>query len=178
MGISLLAVAVFAMEDYNDVLVYMMMVYLAFYQWSLGTYTWVYLGAVACDEGLSMATFFTWCPIFPASMFDKLGSAGTFYFFSAGTLLCYVFFHFTLKETKGLTRDEAQVLYARGRTASLQLTDSKGGDGDEGFEKTGIRSYTEAADGVPKTVPRSTTEVSADEKRRQYSAIGASTISS
>ena len=69
------------------------------------------------------------------------------------------------------------MLYARGRTASI-VTESKGGDGDEGFEKTGIRSYTEAVDGVPKTVLRSTTEVSADEKRRQYSAIGASTISS
>ena len=107
MGVSLIVIAVFAMEDYNDLLVYTMMVYLAVYQWTLGTYTWVYLGAVACDEGLSLATFFTWAPFFPAGMFDSLGTAGTFYFFAGGTLVMYVFFHFFLKETKGITRDQA-----------------------------------------------------------------------
>ena len=96
MGVSLLAIAIFAMYDFNDLLVYMMLVYLAVYQYTLGTYTWVYLGAVACDEGLSLATFFQWCPFIPASMFDKLGSSGTFFFFSGGTMLAFLFFHFML----------------------------------------------------------------------------------
>jgi len=39
------------------------------------------------------------------AMFDKMGSAGTFFFFASTSFLSAVFFFFFLKETKGLTRD-------------------------------------------------------------------------
>ena len=87
-----------------------MMVFLACYQWTLGTYSWVYLPQVACDEGLSIGTCLLWMTVFiisliTNSMFDGLGSAGTFFFFAAGCFVSTLFFFVFLKETKGLTRD-------------------------------------------------------------------------
>ena len=105
MGISLTIIAVMAIEDFNNPLIYTMMVFLAIYQWTLGTYTWVYLGAVASDSALTLASFVAIVPIFPASMFTKMGAPATFFFFGAGTFLFSAFFFCFLKETKGLTRD-------------------------------------------------------------------------
>ena len=47
-------------------------------------------------------------------MFDKMGNAGTFLFFACGSLASAVFFFFFLRETKGLAREDQQMLYAPG----------------------------------------------------------------
>ena len=71
-----------------------------------------------------MATFVLWGAVFVLSivtntMFDKLKSYGTFAFFAACTFLSLIFFYFLMRETKGLSRDETQVLYAkRGRSST------------------------------------------------------------
>lgn len=112
MGISMAIVATFEIEHMDTMLVVMMMIFLAVYQWTLGTYSWVYLPAVACDEGLSCGTGALWLAVFiisltTNSMFNGLGSAGTFFFFAGGSLLSSVFFFFFLKEVKGLTREQS-----------------------------------------------------------------------
>lgn len=112
MGISMSVVAILEIENKDTLLVGVMMIFLAVYQWTLGTYSWVYLPAVACDEGLSLGTGALWLTVFiisliTNSMFNGLGSAGTFFFFAGGSLVSCVFFFFFLKETKGLSREES-----------------------------------------------------------------------
>ena len=131
MGISMAIVAVLEIETKDTLLICFMMIFLAFYQWTLGTYSWVYLPQVACDEGLSLGTATLWGTVFIISlttnaMFDGLGSAGTFFFFAGGSLASAVFFFFFLKETKGLSRDECQKLYSRNK--GERLTAGKNGD--------------------------------------------------
>lgn len=60
LAISMTGVAVLAYLAYNTVLVFVLMLFLFFFQATLGTYSWVYLGQVACDEGLSIATGILW----------------------------------------------------------------------------------------------------------------------
>lgn len=119
MGLSMTVVAILSIENMNNALVGFMMVFLAVYQWTLGTYSWVYLPAVACDEGLSLGTGTLWLTVFiislvTNSMFTGMGNAGTFFFFAAGSLASAVFFFIFLKEIKGLTREQSQKLYSKG----------------------------------------------------------------
>ena len=112
MGISMAAVAGLAAAEANMILVVFLIIFLVFFQLTLGTYAWVYLGLVNCDEGLSMGTFILWCgclilSIYTNKMFTNLGSAWTFAIFAAISLASFVFFFFFLKEAKGLSRDEA-----------------------------------------------------------------------
>ena len=120
MGIVMSVVAVLEIEGKNTLLICFMMIFLTVYQWTLGTYSWTYLPSVACDEGLSLGTATLWGTVFiisltTNSMFDGLGSAGTFFLFAGCTLVASVFFFFFLKETKGKSRDECQRLYAKNK---------------------------------------------------------------
>ena len=112
MCLAMVILAIFDIENYSTLLVVTMMVFLASYQFTLGTYTWVYLGAVTCEEGLSMGTGCIWggvvvISLITPTLMDKLETYGTFFLFAGGSLLSFVFFFFMLRETKGLTRDEA-----------------------------------------------------------------------
>ena len=118
LSVAMIILAVFDIEDLNTPLVVMMMVFLASYQATLGTYTWVYLGAVACEEGLSIGTGCIWggvvlISLITPTLMDDLQTYGTFFLFAGGSLLSCVFFFFMLRETKGLTRDEAQLVYSK-----------------------------------------------------------------
>ena len=104
--------AIFDIESWNTLLVVMMMLFLASYQYTLGTYTWVYLGAVTCEEALSLGTGCIWggvviISLVTPSLMDALQTSGTFFLFAGGSAFACVFFFFMLRETKGLTRDEA-----------------------------------------------------------------------
>ena len=128
MAICLSVIGILAAENMNTLLVVIMMVFLAVYQLTLGTYCWVYLGAVACDEGLSIGTGVIWFGVLiltvsTNTMFDKMGSAGVFFFFAAGSFASAVFFFFFLKETKGLSREETQALYSNHQRNSTAGSD-------------------------------------------------------
>ena len=89
----------------------------AIFQATQGTYTWVYVGQIACQESLSIATFVIWLgtlvlSIYTDKMFEVMTTEGVFGFFAAVCLISFTSFHFFLKEIKGLTRDECQRLYA------------------------------------------------------------------
>ena len=112
MVVSMSVVAVLEIVSRDTLLVVSMMVFLAVYQWTMGTYGWVYLPAVACDEGLSLGTAALWMSVFVISlttnsMFNGLGSAGTFFFFAGMTFISFIFFFIFMKETKGMSRDES-----------------------------------------------------------------------
>ena len=111
MAIFMIVIAVFAIEKMNTALVVFMMVFLATYQFTLGTFAWVYLGQVASDEGMSLGVGALWffvliLAIITGDLFDALGNAGTFFLFAGFCLASAVLFFFFLRETKGLTRDE------------------------------------------------------------------------
>lgn len=117
MSLAMGLVALLAYLEDNTLLVVGIMIFVAIFQFTIGPYTWVYLGQVACDEGLSIATFFLWLGVFFLSiytntMFDKMEAWGAFLFFAAVTLGSFIFFFFTLKETKGMPRDQQQVVYS------------------------------------------------------------------
>lgn len=114
-------VAILAYFELNTVLVFVMMIFLFVFQATSGTYTWVYLGQVACDEGLSIASCVLWTfclilTIYTNKMFTVMTATGVFAFFAGCTLMCWLVFSFTLKEIKGLSRDESQVIYSRQTT--------------------------------------------------------------
>lgn len=44
MGIAMTIVAVLAVEDLDTLLVVVIMIFLLAYQWTLGTWSWVYMG--------------------------------------------------------------------------------------------------------------------------------------
>jgi len=103
-------VAVLAYEEQNTALVAVLMLFLATFQATLGTYSWVYLGQVACDEGLAIATFFLWfftliLSICTQWMFDTFESWGTFTIFAVCSYCAAIFFFIMLRETKGQSRD-------------------------------------------------------------------------
>ena len=111
MAITMTGVALLAYFELNVILVFVIMIFLAFYQLTLGTYSWNYLGQVACEEGLSLATFALWLCVFILSvvtnmMFDKMLTYGTFAFFASCSYLSFIFFYFFMRETKGLSRDQ------------------------------------------------------------------------
>ena len=146
MGILMCIVGALALAEKNNALVIVMMLFLATYQWTLGTYAWTYLPQVACDEGLSLATTVLWVTVFAVSLgtgplFDALGSAGTFFFFAACSLASAVFFFFFLKETKGLSREQTQVIYSKAKGAVSVLDTDK----ESAFLKNSIGGTTEGS---------------------------------
>ena len=60
MAIWLIMLAIFTIEGLNFFLVIIMIVYLASFQMTFGTYYWVYVLTVTCEEALSMATGANW----------------------------------------------------------------------------------------------------------------------
>ena len=75
------------------------------------------MGQIACEEGLSIGTFVIWLgvlilSIYTDKMFEVMGSIGTFGFFAGTCLAFWIFLTIVLKEIKGLSREECQVLYS------------------------------------------------------------------
>lgn len=64
MSVAMFVVTLLAYKELNTILVGLIMVFGFVFQVTVGTYSWVYLGQVACDEGLSIATFFLWFGVF------------------------------------------------------------------------------------------------------------------
>ena len=60
MAVLLIMLAIFTIEGLNTFLVIIMIVYLACFQMTFGTYYWVYVLTVTCEEALSMATGVNW----------------------------------------------------------------------------------------------------------------------
>ncbi len=117
MGILMGIIATFASLQMNTLLVLFMMLFLGIFQFTLGTYSWVYVGQVTCQEGLSLATSLLWASVFILSlvtgpMFENLQTTGTFAFFGTVCILCSIFFFFFLRETRGLSPEQAASVYA------------------------------------------------------------------
>ncbi len=118
MTLSMCATATFTLLEYNNLIIAGMMCFLASHRMSIGTFVWVYCGAVACEEALSISTAILWTSativsISTTKMFATLGSAGTFFLFAAFTACFGTFFFFSMKEIQGLTREESQLIYAK-----------------------------------------------------------------
>jgi len=123
MGLSMAAVALLAYLEANNLLVIFLVLNLVFFQLTLGTYGWVYLGQVNCDEGLSISTGVLWVcvlilSLYTNKMFSGLGQVYSFLIFSVISLISFVFFMIFMKETKGLSREESQRVYSKDNQVS------------------------------------------------------------
>ena len=113
----MVVVVVLDFYDYNNWLIIVMTCFTAVFQATQGTFTWVYVGQIACEEGLSIGTFVIWLgvlmlSIYTNKMFEVMGSIGTFGFFAGTCFAFWIFLTIVLKEIKGLSREECQVLYS------------------------------------------------------------------
>ena len=116
MGIALFSIGLFANLNYNNLVVVTMCIDLFFFQTTLGSFTWVYIGQVADEKQSAIVMgclwFFTFIlALTTDSLFTGLGNAGTFWLFSGLTLCGFFVFMCTIKETKGLTDDEIKNLF-------------------------------------------------------------------
>ena len=116
MGTMLFLIGLFAMLNKNNLVVVCMMIDLFFYQITLGTYTWVYIGQVAEEKAASLAVFTIWffvlvLALTTNAMFSGFGNQGTFWLFSGLTFAGAIIFIITIKETKGLNDDQIKHLF-------------------------------------------------------------------
>ena len=94
LGILMIAVVIFDYYDMVSYLIVTMSLFTAVFQATQGTYTWVYVGQIACQESLSVATFVIWLgvlilSIWTDNMFAAMTSEGVFGFFAATCLISY-----------------------------------------------------------------------------------------
>ena len=116
MGISLFLIGLFALLEMNNLVVIFMMIDLFFFQTTLGSFTWVYIGQVAEEKASALAMFNLWFWTFclaltTNALFTGLGNVGTFWLFSGLTLAGAFIFMVTIRETKGLTDEEIKALF-------------------------------------------------------------------
>ena len=89
------------------------LVFIAFFESSLGPLLFIYMGEIMTDKGISIALGVSWIGgsliggVYP-SFSNAIGMENTFYFFGGCCGVLLVFLIFVCIETKGLTFDEAQ----------------------------------------------------------------------
>ena len=111
MAILMGIVGFMALINKDLILLLFIQLFLFTYQATQGSFTFVYLGQVCSDTGLSLGTMSLWLSVLIISiitgpLFESgLGSAGTFWLFGVLTLIGFVLLLFTIKDTQGLTRD-------------------------------------------------------------------------
>jgi hypothetical protein len=115
------------------------MLFIIFFEFSLGPLLWIYMSEIMTDKGLSLGLGVNWittCFIgfFTNSLITAFGggdegSGRLFVGCGVITALCGFFVIFIVKETKGLSNQEVEYLYSQDpdfkieRSSYLQLND-------------------------------------------------------
>ena len=114
MGAFEVLLGVFALLKWNNPVLVCLMISLFIYQICLGTYTWVYIAEIGNDKNQALGSLVLWGVVQSLVinyMFDSMGDSGTFWFFGGCSIIAGVIMLFVMKETKGLTQEQAKVLY-------------------------------------------------------------------
>jgi SP family xylose:H+ symportor-like MFS transporter len=118
MFVSEIAVAFFALFDLNMYLqVVFVLLYIVFFEFSIGPIFWSYAAAIMNDKGMSVASFLNWMIVLIVTaisyfMFNDLGIAPTLFMYGGLSFLGLLFVFFFVFETKGKSKDEIrQILY-------------------------------------------------------------------
>ena len=95
----------------------MIMVFIIFFELSIGPICWLYLAEILPEKALSISVFVNWSVVailgfFTGSLIDVLKPYGTFGIFTVCLIAGLIFAIFVMKETKGLSKTALKSLYA------------------------------------------------------------------
>lgn len=97
----------------------MTMLFVCAFEFGPGPVTWLYMGEIMNDKGLSVAAAMNWTLVLiiglctPSLMNSAMGSPGTFLLFGGFNVLGTILIMTFMKETKGLSDFEVRQLYRR-----------------------------------------------------------------
>jgi sugar porter (SP) family MFS transporter len=122
MGVSLTAVALCFQYSYFDnyIVLIFMLLYVAAFGCTLGAVTWVYLSEIFPNLvrglALSVATLSLWLADFAVTytfpiITRQLGTATTMFFYAALCAVAFVYMLAKVKETRGKTLEEIEILF-------------------------------------------------------------------
>jgi len=122
MGLSHIAVGVFAYLDQPTAVLMSMLSFIFFFQNSSGCITWLYCSEVAVDLVLGFVGFTGYLVVFILTLTtqfmmesETLHAWGTFWLFGGISLVAALWMHAYLKETKGLNDKQKKELYSKRR---------------------------------------------------------------
>jgi SP family xylose:H+ symportor-like MFS transporter len=120
MFISEIVVAAFAWFDLSVyVSVVFVMLFIVFFELSVGPIFWSYAADIMNDKGMSIASFINWLIVMIVTaisyyMFNDLGIAPTLFMYGVFSFLGLIFVYFFVFETKGKSKDEIrEILYGQ-----------------------------------------------------------------
>jgi len=105
-------------QHWNTVTVACIMSFITLFEFSSGPITWLYMSEIMQDKALSIATVLNWCMNLVISIITPtIATPETipyiFYSVSALTLFGSIFIAIFMKETKGLSQNQLEVLFVK-----------------------------------------------------------------
>lgn len=97
----------------------MTLLFVMAFEFGPGPIVWLYMSEVMNDKGVSMGTLLNWTltlivgSVTP-TLFNAIGSGGTFIMFGVFSGIATIFVLLFMKETKGLTEEQVKKLYLKG----------------------------------------------------------------
>lgn len=94
----------------------MVLIFTAFFEWSIGPILWLYLAEILPSAGLSIAVFLNWAVVvaigFLTPIMIKASRVMTFSIYAVCCLVGGFFIIIFIKETKGLSKERLKTLYS------------------------------------------------------------------
>ena len=117
MSIALGLFALFAWLDLSGTLqIIMVLIYTAFFEFSIGPILWLYLAEILPPAGLGIAVFLNWAVVIMISFLTPLmipwSKVITFLLYCIFCFVGGIFILFFVRETKGKSKEQLKILYA------------------------------------------------------------------
>jgi SP family facilitated glucose transporter-like MFS transporter 1 len=107
------------------------MLFIVFFEFSLGPLLWIYMSEIMTEKGLSIGVCINWIAtvniaFFTPSLIEAFGKgnkgSGILFCGCGGiTIITALFCLFIVKETKGLSEKEVQALYSKDPQADVKI---------------------------------------------------------
>jgi len=111
--------------------IFFILMFIVFYQLSIGPLLWIYMSEIMTEKGLSIGATITWITTLNIGTFASeviklfgdgdVGSGRLFLVFGLFSTTCGLFCLFVLKETKGLSEKEVAMLYSKDKKGHVAL---------------------------------------------------------
>lgn len=117
MGSSLLVLAILAIVEWRTGIIIFTLLFVAFFEFSIGPILWLYAAEVMTESGMAAASLITWIitiifGLFTNRLFDLLTAQGMYFTFTGIDIVGLLFIIFFIKETKGLSKIQLKNLYS------------------------------------------------------------------
>jgi sugar porter (SP) family MFS transporter len=128
MTASVVVLGILAINGNEDGIKVFTLCFVAFFEFSIGPILWLYAAEIMTETGMSAASLITWIVtiifgLFTGKLFDLLTPEGMYFTFAGIDIVGLVFILFVIKETKGLSKDRIQTLYAPQKYQKLNNED-------------------------------------------------------